>query len=368
MGALDGVRVLDLSRLLPGPACTAWLAGQGASVDRVEAPGKGDFARHIPPFVDGVGAYFVSTAADKRHLALDLRHPQAPELLHALLPHYDVLVEGFRPGVLEAIGLGPDVLRARFPRLVAARLSGFGQDGPWARRPGHDLNYVGLTGLVHGMVRNERGAPSVPPVQVADMAGALAAAAGIAAALVGVARTGVGRVVDVSLTEAALWCVGPALLASTADGVDPAPATQPLDGGLAIYGTWRCADGRFLTLGALEPGFQAALASEVGDLPDADVLAAAFASAPRDVWVDRLAEACAGPALAPSEVGSHPHLLARDAVRRAGAATFVRPVAGDWPHRAGPVPGIGADTDAVLADAGIPAARIAALRADGVVA
>jgi len=367
MGSLDGIRVLDLSRLLPGPACTAWLAGQGAVVDRVETPGKGDFSRHIPPFVDGVGAYFAATSAGKRHLAVDLRHPGGPALIRRLLGHYDVLVEGFKPGVLEAMGLAPDDLLAEHPSLVVARLSGFGQDGPWSQRPGHDLNYLGLTGAVPSLARMPDGRVAPPPFQLADMAGALAAAAAIAAALVGAHRTGRGRVVDVSLTEAALWCVGPMLLSSTAEARDPEPHTLPLDGGLALYGTYRCADGRWLTVGSLEPRFQAALAEGIeADPMDAD-LAAVFASRPRDAWVAALQGACTGPALAPSEVVEHPHLRARDAVRRIGGGTFVRPVGGDWPETQGDVPGIGAHTEDVLSDAGLTAGEIAALRGDGVV-
>ena len=174
---LDGVRVLDLSRLLPGPAATAWLAGQGAVVDRVEAPGRGDFTRHIPPFVDGMGSYFCATSRGKRSLALDLRRPEAGALIRSILPTYDVLVEGFKPGVLEAMGLGPDVLHAVNPRLVIARISGFGQTGPWSDRPGHDVNYLGLAGVLHATGRSPEGIV-LPTVQVADMGGAMIAAAG----------------------------------------------------------------------------------------------------------------------------------------------------------------------------------------------
>lgn len=366
MGCLDDVRVLDLSRLLPGPACTAWLAGQGARVDRVETPGRGDFARHIPPFVGGVGAYFAATAPGKRHLAVNLRRPEGVQLIREILPSYDVLVEGFKPRVIEAMGLAPDDLLRLKPSLVIARLSGFGQSGPYADRPGHDLNYLGLTGMVDGMARMPDGRVAPPPFQLADMAGALVAAAGIASALVRAARTGEGGVVDVSLTEAALWCAGPPLLAATAEGIDPEPHALPLDGGLPVYGTYRCADGKWLTVGALEPRFQQALAEGLGDeasTPWEDL----FASQPRDEWVDRLASACVGPALRPSEVASDPHLHARDAVRRMGPATFVRPAAGDWPSMGGAPPKVGAHTDEVLQGAGVPRARVEALREQGVV-
>lgn len=361
---LDGVRVLDLSRLLPGPACTAWLVGQGALVDRVEPPGRGDFARHVPPFVDGHGAWFAATSAGKRSLALDLRHPEAGPLLRRLLGAYDVLVEGFRPGVLEAMGLAPDDLLATHPRLVVARLSGFGQTGPWRRRPGHDVNYLGLSGAFPAGMPDPSGAPALAPVLAADHAGALVAAAGIAAALFDRERSGRGRVLDVSLTEAAVWTNHP-LLVGSVDG-DPGPAGGPFTGAMPLYGVYRCADGRHLTLGALEPSFQQQVFAALGPVGTREDVAVALAREPRDVWVERLAEACAAPALAPSEVADHPQLRDRDAVRRVADATWVRPPLGRWPE--GPPPGLGEHTDAVLADGGIGREARQDLRERGVVA
>lgn len=366
MGTLDGVRVLDLSRLLPGPAATAWLVGQGASVDRVEAPGAGDFTRHIPPFVGDVGAYYAATGRGKRSLAIDLRREGAGALLRRLLPHYDVLVEGFRPGVLEAMGLAPEDLLAAQPGLIVARLSGFGQTGPWSQRPGHDINYLGLAGALHGAQRTATSI-AVPTVQVADLGGALVMAAGVAAALFQRERTGKGAVLDVSLAEAALWFFAPVAVGCTAEGADPLPGTVPLAGGLAVYGTYRCADDRWITLGALEGKFQAELAGHTGGaLGDAD-LVALFASKPRDVWVETLAEACVGPVLAPSELAEHPHWLARGAVERVAGTTYVRPPLGELPTQ-GELPTVGQHTDDVLAEAGVSAAERVALRLAKVIA
>lgn len=366
MGCLDGVRVLDLSRLLPGPAATAWLVGQGAQVDRVESPGAGDFTRHIPPFVGEVGAYYAATGRGKRSLAIDLRKPGAGPLIQRILPRYDVLVEGFRPGVMEAMGLAPDDLLARQPGLVIARLSGFGQTGPLSQRPGHDINYMGLAGALHGATRAGDKIP-IPTVQVADLGGALVTAAGIAAALFQRERTGKGAVLDVSLAEAALWFFAPALVGCTAEGTDPAPGTLGLAGGLPFYGTFRCADGRWITVGALEAKFQQELwAHTGGDLGD-EALAALFASKPRDHWAEVLAEACVAPVLAPSELAEHPHWVARGAVARIAGATYVRPPLGVSPGD-GPLPAVGEHTDDVLTDAGLDAGELAALRAARVIA
>lgn len=361
MSPLDGVRVLDLSRLLPGPACTWYLSGLGAAVDRVEPPTGGDPARAVPPLIQGEGAFFASMNAGDRSLALDLRHREGPAVLQRLLPQYDVLVEGFRPGVLEAVGLDPATLRARFPTLIVARLSGYGQTGPWSQRPGHDLNYQGLAGaVIQGGLTDRR--PHVPGVQAADLGGAMSAALGIAAALYERGRTGLGQILDVSLTEAALSMVAPHVAIATAGGEPTAPGGGMLAGALPVYDTYRCSDGRWITVGALEPRFQRALLREVGSL-DRDALRAAFAARPRDEWVERLADGCVGPVLDPMEIGEHPHLSAREAVEEVGGVHFVRPPFAPRDRARGPVPRLGEHTEAILTEAGLDRAEIAALRA-----
>lgn len=362
MGPLADVRILDLSRLLPGPACTWYLQGMGARVDRVESPGVGDFTRHIPPYVDGTGAYFAAVSRGKRSLALDLRKPGAASLVQRLLARYDVLVEGFKPGVLEAMGLDPAELLERHPKLVIARLSGFGQTGPWRDRPAHDLNYVGLTGSLAAAAEGPHG-PAVPPVQVADLGGALIAATGIAAALYGRERTGRGRVLDVSLTEAALSFMAPHVVAFTAEGREPIAGGEVLSGGFPMYGVYRCADGRWLTVGAVEPKFQNAVASTVGAF-GRDDLRAAFLTRPRDEWVELLAQACVGPVLAFAELAEHPQLRDRGAVARLGETTWVRPPLADEPLH-GAVPGIGQHTDEILDEAGVDEGERLGLREAG---
>jgi alpha-methylacyl-CoA racemase len=367
VSSLSGVRVLDLSRLLPGPACTWYLAGLGASVDRLEPPKGGDPTRTMPPFVGGVGAFFAALSGGDRSLAADLRHPDAPALLAALLPAYDVLVEGFRPGVLEALGLDPATIAARFPRLVVARLSGFGQTGPWAQRPGHDVNYAGLAGLIAPAAATAAGAPAPLPVQAADLSGALVAAMGVSAALFARERTERGQILDVSLTEAALSLMAPHVAVQTTAGRDAAPGGDLLSGGLPVYGVYRCADGALLTVGALEPKFQQRLRELSPDL-GAPALRALFATRPRDAWVEALADACAGPALGAGELGDHPQHAARGAIARLGATSFVRPPLAAPGWAPAPAPGLGAHTDRILAEAGLSQIAIDAARASGLVA
>ena len=363
MGALDGVRVLDLSRNLPGPLCSWLLAGLGAEVDRVETPGVGDPTRHVPPFVEGAGAFFSAVSRGKRSVGVSLRHPEGPAVIRRIVGRYDVLVDGFRPGVLEAIGLGPEALHATHPGLVIARLSGYGQTGPWRARPGHDLNYLGLVGGLAGAQETDRGL-AFPTLQVADCTGGMVAAFGVAAALFARERSGRGDVVDVSLAEAALTLLAPHALVATVSGKEPEPSGEFLNGGVPIYGTYVCSDGRWITLGALEPKFQQAVRDTVGSVSRPD-LAAAFATRTRDEWCEVLGDACVAPVNAFAELADHPQLAARGAARRLGDATWVSPPLGE--PSGGPVPKLGEHTDAILAEAGVDSVQIAGWRDAGAV-
>jgi len=329
--SLDGVRVVDLTRLLPGPACTWYLQGLGAEIIKVEDPQGGDWARHMPPYTpQGVGAWFASVNAGKQSVSLDLRREEDRERLLALLATADVLVEGFRPGVMARLGLDPAALCARFPRLVLASISGFGQDGPWRDAPGHDLGYSGLTGTL-ALGASHGGLPDLPALQVADLAGgALTGALAIAAALFARERTGRGQWLDVSLTDGILALMAPNL-AATAVGATPTPGEEPLTGGLPFYALYRCQDGGIVAVAALEPKFQDALRQGLNDELGAPValeraaLTQAFAQRPRDHWVACLGDACVSPALRPEEVLTHPLHRARGMVVGEGSAARVRP-------------------------------------------
>jgi crotonobetainyl-CoA:carnitine CoA-transferase CaiB-like acyl-CoA transferase len=245
--ALDGLHVLDLTRLLPGPFCTMLLADLGADVIKVEEPIAGDPARNS-------GSLFVLLNRNKRSLTLDLKSTEGRDVLLKLVERSDILVESFRPGVMDRLGLGYAVLSARNPRLIYATLSGFGQSGPYRDRAGHDLNYLALAGVLGYNIGHD-GQPVTPAVQVADLGGGTLAAVAILAAVVSRQQTGRGQAVDVSLFAAAIsWL--PTLIASLFSQGQALPPGEPtLAGGLPQYGVYATADGRFVALGALEPKF-----------------------------------------------------------------------------------------------------------------
>jgi crotonobetainyl-CoA:carnitine CoA-transferase CaiB-like acyl-CoA transferase len=301
--ALSGVQVLDLTRLLPGPFCTMLLADLGADVIKVEEPNGGDPARHYPPLQGDTGSLFLLINRNKRSLTLDLKSAAEREVLLRLVERADVLVESFRPRVMDRLGLGYEVLSARNPRLIYATLSGFGPSGPYRERPGHDLNYLALAGVL-GFNADREGNPVPPGAQIADLGGGTLAALAIVAAILARQQTGRGQAVDVSLFGSAVaWL--PTLVATLfSQGRSPEPGEPSLAGGLAQYDVYATADGRHVSLGALEPKFllnflQAAGRPELaglaaGGAAERDQLRAAlraiFASRTCSAWVDLLAE------------------------------------------------------------------------------
>src|SRR5215212_10301601 len=267
-GALAGVRVLDLTRLLPGGFCTGLLADFGADVLKVEDTGLGDYVRWAPPRYEGAdpsaaSALFLALNRNKRSIRVNLKAHEGREVLLRLVREADVLVEGFRPGVMDLLGVGYERLREENPGLVYCAITGYGQDGPYRDRSGHDMNYLGLIGML-GLTGEPDGPPVQPAGQIADVGGgALMAAFGILAALRERDRSGAGQLVDVSMADGALsWL---ALVAGRflADGQLPRRGGLELAGGLVCYRPYACRDG-WVTLGALEPKFWQAWCRGVG--------------------------------------------------------------------------------------------------------
>ncbi|MDP9142340.1 MAG: CoA transferase, partial [Pseudomonadota bacterium] len=255
---LSGVRVLDLSRLLPGPFCTLYLAQLGAEVIKIEEPNGGDYARGMPEM-------FSQVNRGKKSITLDLRLDADREQFLTLVETADVVIESFRPGVMDKLGCSYDVLRERNPRIVFAALTGYGQTGPYSQWAGHDMNYLALAGVLD-QIGTAGGAPAQSNLQIADLAGgALTCALGIVAAVHGAQKSGVGTMVDVSMMDGAMAMM-PIALSSLREGKDlPARGTAMLTGALPNYSVYRCRDGKYLAVGALEPKFFMRLLSALGE-------------------------------------------------------------------------------------------------------
>jgi alpha-methylacyl-CoA racemase len=381
--SLEGVRVLDLTRLLPGAFCSLLLADMGADVVKVEAPGSGDYMRWYPPLVDGQSVLFNALNRNKRSLTLNLKSDAGRQLFKELARRADVVLDGNRPGVMDRLGIGWQVLEELNPRLVMCAITGYGQDGPWADRAGHDLNYMAIAGALSLNGTREQ-SPHPLAVQVADIGGGgQGAAVAVLGALLEVARGGAGRFLDVSMTDGALTWLAIPFAQVQAQG-EPIPrGMHRLTGRYACYGVYECADGRFMSVGALEPKFWRALCGAL-DRPDLveeqyaegpaqerlrAELAAVFAGRSRDHWQERLGglEVCCEPVLELDEVAAHPQIQARGLVREFPTGTEIAPQVrfqGDW-RRRGP-PGLGEHTAEVLGEVGVGPERLEELRAAGV--
>ncbi len=393
---LEGIRVLDLSRLLPGGFCSLLLADFGAEVVKVEDTGMGDYVRWAPPYHEGVqdsakSALFLALNRNKTSIRINLKAPEGQAVLLRLVRDADVVLESFRPGVLDRLGVGYERLREENPRIVVCAISGYGQDGPLRDRSGHDMNYLGLVGVL-GLTGDEGGPPVQAAGQIADLGGgALMAAFGILAALRERDRSGEGQFIDVSMADGALSWMAMVAGRTLAEGAAPERGSLELAGSLVCYRPYECADG-WVTLGALEPKFWSAWCRGVeredlierqferpGSPTHADV-AAIFLGRTREDWQRFASEhdCCLEPVLGLDEALDSELVRAREMVveiDQPGAVSPVRllgvPVKlsrtpGD-PRRL-PGPGLGEQTDAILAAAGYGEPEIAALKDSGAVA
>ena len=393
---LEGVRVLDLSRLLPGPFCSLLLADFGADVLKVEDTAMGDYLRWSPPMVEGVedsaaSAMFLALNRNKRSVRVNLKDARGREVLFALVRSSDVVLESFRPGVLDRLGCGYTALREVNPAIVYCAISGYGQDSPLRDRSGHDLNYLALAGLL-GLTGDADGAPVQPAGQIADLGGgALMAAFGILAALRERDRSGEGQLVDVSMTDGTLSWLAMVAARMLAGGAAPRRGGLELGGALACYRPSRCAVG-WITIGALEPKFWAAFCHGVGredlvggqfDPPGSDThraVEAVVAARTRDEWAAFAAEhdCCVEPVLDLDQVLASDHAAARGMVvelDQPGAAAPVRQLGvpvklSRTPGEPGrrPGPSLGEHTEEVLLELGYGSEEIRALFEAGAVA
>ena len=374
---LDGVRVLDLTRLLPGSYATLLLADLGADVIKIEDPRGGDHARQMPPLAHGTSVYFRVLNRNKRSVTLDLRSPDAVPVVDALAARSDVVVDSFRPRTAKRLGVDAGTLRARHPRLICASITGFGQSGPYVDRAAHDINYEALAGLL--TLGRSGDPPRVPRLLIGDIGAAMNTAAGILAALFQRERTGVGAAVDVSIHESALaWMLFPSARHLVAGGRAD-PNELPLTGESACYNLYETADGRWLALGALEAKFWIGFCDGIGR-PDLGPLHHAqgderarvlrdvrdvMRSRTRDEWLARFAgvDVCLSPVNLLGDALADPHAVARGVIARDRGTTYIAP-----PHATvRPSPALGADTDAVLAEAGIDVAARERLRAKKII-
>ncbi|HLK50738.1 MAG TPA: CaiB/BaiF CoA-transferase family protein [Bryobacteraceae bacterium] len=357
MRPLDGVLVLDLSRLLPGNAASLMLANFGAEVIKIEQPGVGDYGRSMPPFLHGEGAVFGLLNRGKKSVALDLKDASGKEALLDLAARADVLIESFRPGVMARLGLGFDVLSARNERLIYAAITGYGQQGSRSRMAGHDINYQALAGILE-ITGEPGGAPVVPGVQIADLAGgAMQAVIGVLLALAARTRTGRGQMVDVSMLDGAAWMLPVALAAYQATGALPDRGAAVLTGRYACYRLYRCADGRWISVGALEPKFWSALCQALGC---DDLIPEQFAEGERRIEIitllSRIFETRTAAewtlALTPHDACVAPVQNVAEAMQEFGlgvAETVVIPKLSATPgHLGGPAPRLGEQTHEIL--------------------
>ena len=375
MGPLKGFKVVEIAGIGPGPFCAMMFADMGAEVirvDRKSAAGSGDSGEVMN--------------RGRRSIAVDLKHPEGVETVLRLIEQADALIEGFRPGVMERLGLGPEVCHARNRKLVFGRMTGWGQYGPLAHAAGHDLNYIALSGALHAIGTPER---PVPPLNlVGDFGGgAMMLAFGMTCALLEARQSGQGQVVDAAMTD------GSALLTAMFHGMraqgmwGDERGKNLLDGGAHFYDVYECSDGKWISLGPIEPQFYAELREKAG-LDDAafdgqfdmsawpelkQKLAAVIATRSREQWCELLegTDVCFAPVLNFAEAPAHPHNQARqtfveiDGVTQPAPAPRFERSAPDMP--AAPAK-VGEHGDAVLRDAGFAADEIERLRSDGVIA
>ncbi len=376
MGPLHGTRIIEISGIGPAPLAAMVLADMGADVIRVQRPGGGTFATGPADLIN----------RGKRCICVDLKKPEGADVVLRLIEAADGLIEGFRPGVTEKLGIGPDACLDRNPRLVYGRMTGWGQEGPLAQEAGHDINYISLTGALHAMGRRGE-KPAIPLNLIGDFGGGgLLMAFGIVCALLEARGSGRGQVVDAAMVDGASMLLASIYGAQQSGAWSEERGTNILDGGAPFYEVYETADGKWVSIGSIEPQFFASLVERLG-LEGIDLtgqmdksqwpaleqrLTETFKTRTRDEWcaVFEDSDACFAPVLAMSEAHEHPHNAARGAFTVTNGVRQPRPAPRFSRTQAelgiGPAK-VGEHTDEVLAEAGFSLDEIASLRDIGAV-
>jgi len=331
VGLLTGQKMLDLSRLLPGPYCSLLLADLGMEVLKVEDLEQGDYMRKMGPIRKKDSAYFLSINRNKKSIALNLKMEEGKEIFYKLIESYDIVLESFRPGVMDRLGIGYQALKKRHPRVIFCSLSGYGQNGPYRERSGHDINYIGLGGVLE-LIGEKNEAPVVPGVQIADLgAGGMMSAIAILAAIVHREKTGEGQFLDVSMLDGVISWLTMHAGKYFMDGELPKKGEMPLAGRYACYHVYETKDRRYMSLGALEPKFWENFCETIGRkdliqkqfiegeerLRVIEEIQKLFKTRTQKEWVEffKNADACCEPVLTLEEVFHHPQVLHREMIQ-----------------------------------------------------
>jgi crotonobetainyl-CoA:carnitine CoA-transferase CaiB-like acyl-CoA transferase len=391
MEALHGIKVLDLTRLLPGNFCTLLLADYGADVLKIEDTDRGDYGRWHPPQVRTQSAYFLGLNRNKKSMKLNLKTDGGKAIFMQLARKSNIILEGFRPGVVDRLDIGYDAVRKVNPGIIYCSISGFGQDGPYRNKVGHDINYIGIGGIL-GITGQRGGPPVLPGTQIADIgAGGMMAAIGILLALVHRQKTGKGQYIDVSMLDGVVSWLSMFASKYFLDGKTPEREDMMLNGQFPCYRVYKTKDGNFITIGALEEKFWKNLCQALGR---EDVIAHQYATGSqgdevvsqlekvfltktRDEWVEYLEgfEICHGPVNDFRETFSDPQILHREMVLEVDHPTEGRVKQVGFPIKCSetpgrvrlPSPGYGEHTKEVLQELGYTDGKIEALEKSGVI-
>lgn len=326
-GPLNGLKLLDLSRLLPGPYCSLLLADLGMEVLKIEDPEQGDYMRSMGPIRKRDGAYFLALNRNKKSMILNLKTDEGREIFYRLIETYDIILEGFRPGVMNRLGIGYESLKKKNPKIILCSLSGYGQDGPYRNRSGHDINYIGLGGILE-LTGTRETSPIIPSVQIADIgAGGMMAALAILSAVIHRQKTGEGQHLDIAMHDGVISWLSIHAARYLFDRILPQRGEMHLSGRYACYQVYPTKDGKYISLGALEPKFWKNFCEAIGKkelIPKQfeegeervriiREISNIFQTKTLKEWTDFFKEvdACCEPILTLEEVFQHPHVLHR---------------------------------------------------------